>query len=156
MLIVKFVHVLSVTLWIGGAVAAFAVATSTRGQAAPVRAAGWPLLARIHGFVIAPGAIAAVLTGLILTMQLTSRGMGAMLMNPGILGMQFAGLLSGTLVVFVGVPTANQLAAMSGRIESDVMPAPAERLRRRQAVVSTLAGVFAILALFMAEVVRYL
>ena len=147
MLILRFLHFLGVALWIGGAVAAFTVAMALRDRPVPYRVSVWPMLARIHGFVIAPGAVVTVLSGLMLTMSLTNRGMGQGLMTPGVLIMQFAGIAGAALALFVAVPTANQLAAFAdGELES--IPPQAAQLRKRQAIVSSVAGVLALVALF--------
>lgn len=147
MLVLRFLHLLGVALWIGGAVSAFAIAMALRDRPVPYRVSVWPLLARIHGLVIAPGAVLTVLSGLMLTMSLTNRGMGQGLMTPGILLMQFAGIGGAALALFVAVPTANQLAAFADA-QPETMPAQAVQLRKRQAIVSSVAGGLALFALF--------
>ncbi len=154
MLLMRFVHFVGIALWIGGAVAAFVVAMAVRDQPAPVKMPMWPILARVHGSVIAPGAIATVASGLLLTMTLTNRGMGDALMTPGMIVMQVVGILAAGLALFVGVPTANQLAVIASRHEGDEIPPQAVLLRKRQAVASSVAGVLALLAMYFAVAVR--
>lgn len=154
MLLMRFVHFVGISLWIGGAVAAFAVAMAVRGQPASVRMPMWPVLARVHGAVIAPGALVTVASGLLLTMTLTNRGMGDMLMRPGMVVMQIVGIVAAGLALFVGVPTANQLAVIAERHEGEEIPPHAVQLRKRQAVVSSVAGVLALLAMYFAVAVR--
>lgn len=154
MLLLRFAHFLGTALWIGGAIAAFVVALALRGHPVRFRVAVWPLLAKVHAVVIAPGAVLTTISGLSLTMSLTTRGMGQGLMTPGILLMQFAGIAAAALALFVGLPTANQLAAFASLPELESIPPQAAQLRKRQAIVSSVAGVLALIALYAGVVMR--
>lgn len=156
MLYLRFFHFLGMALWIGGALAAFTLARSIHTQPLDFRKNIWPHLARIHGLIIGPGAIVTVLTGVLLTMSLVNRGATALATRPGIVTMQVAGIVAGVMVLFVGVPTANQLAAL-GRTDQALDPASASlaaRLRKRQAIASSVAGVLALVALFAGAVIK--
>lgn len=154
MLFMRFIHLLGMTLWIGGAVAAFVIAMALRDHPVGFRISVWPLLARVHGLVIAPGAVLTTISGLSLTMSLTNRGMGQGLMTPGILLMQFAGIAAAALALFVGLPTANQLAAFASVPDLESIPPQAAQLRKRQAIVSSVAGVLAVVAMYAGVVMR--
>lgn len=143
----RFLHLLGQALWIGGAIAAMVIAVASRGEQAPVRAAVFRLLARVHSVVIAPGALLTVLTGLWLTMSMARQGMGARLGEPGIAAMQLFGLLGGLLALVVGLPTAASLARAAEPGPDGNVPPVFERLRKRQAVVSSVAGMMAVMAL---------
>ncbi|HXV86119.1 MAG TPA: DUF2269 family protein [Gemmatimonadales bacterium] len=146
-MVLRVLHLLGQALWIGGALAAMVMALAARQETVPVRAAVFRLLARVHSTVIAPGALVTVLTGLWLTMSLARQGMGARLGDPGIAAMQALGLLAGLLVLLVGLPTAAKLARVADPGPDGTLSPAVERLRRRQAMVSSVAGALAILAL---------
>lgn len=154
MLLVKFAHFFGLAMWLGGALTAMVLAMSTRGESADVRAVAYRLLARVHSAVIAPGALITVLSGLALTMSLATSGGGELLSTPRMMVMQGAGLLAGALVLFVGLPTAVKTARLAMVTEQGELPAEVEALRKRQAVVSSIAGVLVLLSLFFAVVVR--
>jgi uncharacterized membrane protein len=152
----RFFHFLGVALWIGGAIAAFTVARSIGSQPAEARRIFWPHVARIHALVIGPGAMLTVITGVLLTMSLVNRGMTEVMARPGIIIMQGAGIIAAVIALFVGVPTANQLGAL-GRgddaLGSDGTQLAA-RLRKRQAIASSVAGVLTLVALFAGAVIK--
>lgn len=143
----RFLHMLGQCLWIGGGIAAMTLAISSRGEHPALRTAVYRLLGRIQGVVIAPGAALTVLTGLWLSMGLAQTDRSADLGKPGLATMQAAGLLAGILVLFVALPTANRLARASLPDEKGQLAPAFERLRKRQMIVSSVAGVLAVLAL---------
>ena len=112
-----------------------------------VKAGVYRLLGRVHGVVIAPGALITVLSGLWLTMTMARRGRGAELGEPGLAMMQGLGIVAGILVLFIALPTANLLSRVAEPDQHGQLSPLFERLRKRQAVVSSVAGVLALLAL---------
>ena len=153
MLLLRFGHFLGMALWIGGAVAAMFMATSLRDGDSELRANAALVLSRMHAYLIAPGAVITVATGLLLTMTLTSRGMSEFLVRPGMVIMQMAGIGAAVVALFAGVPTANRLATVLSATEGEPPPL-ARRLQKRQAVVSSIAGTLAFAALFFGVVLR--
>ena len=156
MLYLRFLHFLGSALWIGGAIAALTVARSISGLALDGRRPVWPHIAKLHGIVIAPGAVLTVLTGVLLTMNLVNRGASEVMAQPGMVIMQTAGLVAGVLALFVGVPTANQMAALASEDAgpTERISGLAARLRKRQAIASSVAGALALLALYGGTVIR--
>lgn len=149
MMLLRFGHFLGVALWLGGAVAAMVI-----GRAARTDINGrffFALLARLHGWVVAPGALLTVVTGLLLTMSLVNRGATDLMVRPGIMVMQGAGIVAALLALFVGLPTASQLAGLA--LGEGVSP-KTERLKKRQAIVSSISGLLAFIALYFGVVVR--
>lgn len=149
----QFLHLLGQALWIGGGIAAMTLALAARGEHPAVRGGVYRLLARVHGVVIAPGALITVLSGLWLTMTMARRGRGAELGEPGLAIMQGLGMVAGILVLFVALPTANLLARIAEPDGSGQLPPGFDRLRKRQAVVASVAGALAVLALVAARLV---
>ena len=136
-------HVLGVVLWLGGGLASMVSAVASRHEPPPVRAGTARLLATIHQRLISPGVLLTLITGFYLTMQL---GPGAM-ERAGIAGMAAAGLLAGLITLLIGLPTANQRARAAQLDQSGQLPPIVARLSKRQAVVMTIGGVLAVIAL---------
>ncbi|MBI3983634.1 MAG: DUF2269 family protein [Gemmatimonadetes bacterium] len=143
----RFLHMLGQSLWIGGAIAAMVLAIASREEVLSTRAGVFRLLGRVHSLVIAPGALLTVLSGLWLTMSMVRQGRGAELGEPGVAAMQLCGLVGGALALLVGLPTAGSLARAAEPGPDGQLPPVFERLRKRQAVVSSVAGVLALIAL---------
>ncbi|OGU04268.1 MAG: hypothetical protein A2W29_02220 [Gemmatimonadetes bacterium RBG_16_66_8] len=146
-MLARFLHMFGQALWIGGAIAAMVVALASREEDPLVRSGAFRLLARVHSLVIGPGVLLTVVTGLWLTMSYARQGKGAELADPGVATMQAFGLLGGLLALFVGLPTAATLARAAEPGPDGTMPPLFERLRKRQAIVSSIAGVMAVIAL---------
>lgn len=144
-------HLLGMSMWFGGALAAMVMAFGVRGARWEAKATVYPLLARVHVRIIAPGALLTVLTGFLLIGSLVTRGLGDMLGQPGIIIMQTAGLIAALLALAGGLPTANKAARMVSMQEAEGAPVVA-LLRKRQALVSSSAGVLFLVALIGAVV----
>ncbi len=144
---VLFAHLLGSALWIGGALAAMVIAIGVKSEQAAVRAGVFRLLAKVHTLVIGVGAMLAVSTGILLTMALSTGGGSEAMRDPRLWVMQGAGLLGGVLVLFVGLPTAVKMGGLAVMQEDGQLLPAFELYRKRQAVVSSIAGVLAIVAL---------
>jgi hypothetical protein len=92
---------------------------------------------------IAPGALLAVLSGLIMTFQL---GGGDL---PGfsiwLVIMQGAGLLAALLTLLISLPTATKLSRLDPQGET---AGYFDELRQRQRIVGSISGTFGLVALF--------
>ena len=150
--VLLFMHLLGSALWIGGAIAAMVVALNARREDPAVRAGAFRLLTQVHTLVIGPGALLAVGTGLLLTMQLMTGDAVAVMSQPRVWVMQGAGLIGGLLVLFLGLPTAIRMGGLAVPSDTGVLSPAFERYRRRQAVVSSVAGVLAVISLFAAVI----
>jgi uncharacterized membrane protein len=154
MLYLRFGHFLGLAAWIGGALAIMVIANVMWQSDAARREALAAVLAQMNGYVVAPGAVVTTATGVLLTMTMTSRGMGEVLARPGMVIMQVAGVAAAVLAIFAGVPTANQVATVMRRLGDGDLPPGVSRLRRRLAIVSSLATGLALFALFFGVVIR--
>jgi hypothetical protein len=139
-----FLHILGFTLWIGGALAAMVAGVAGRRE----DRAGLGTVARtqaaVQKILVAPGALLAVLSGLMLTFAMTSLRGGEAGFNLWLVLMQGAGLVGALLVLMVGLPTAAKLARLDPEGPG---AAYFDELRQRQRVVGSVAGVFALAAL---------
>jgi hypothetical protein len=146
--LIRFVHLLGVALWIGGGLAAMLIAIRSRSEAPEVRAGVYRLLTSVQTLVIGLGALLAVVSGIVLTMNLSTRGAGALMAQPRLWVMQGAGLLGGLLVFFVQLPIAVKLGGLAFTDDTGNLPAAFARVQRRSAFVSATAGTLAVIALF--------
>ncbi len=146
--LVRFIHLLGSALWIGGAIAAMTVALGAKNEPVEVRAGAFRLLSRVHTMVVGLGALLAVASGLLLTMWLVTRGAGDALSTVRMSTMQGAGLVGGLMVLFVGVPTAVRLGGLAMPDENGNLPPAFETLRKRQAIVQSVAGGLAVFSMF--------
>jgi hypothetical protein len=137
-----FLHLLGFTLWLGGAIAAMIMGIAAKredrhGLGAVVRAQ--TSLMRV---AIAPGAILAVLSGLILTFQLTSDLPG---FSIWLVIMQGAGIVAALLTLLISLPTATKLSRLDPLGET---AGYFDELRQRQRIVGSISGTFGLVALF--------
>lgn len=145
---VLFIHFLGSALWIGGAIAAMVVALDARTEDIMVRAGAFRLLVPVHTMVIGPGALLALASGILLTMQLMTGDASQLMAAPRIWVMQGAGLVGGLMVLFIGLPTAVRMGGLAMPDASGSFPRSFERYRKRQAIVSSVAGALAVISLF--------
>lgn len=150
--LLAFLHVVGVALWVGGGVAAMVAGLAARREEPTARAGVFRVLARIHVWVIAPGALLVVGTGLALVGVFVQQGLGARLGDPSLSVMMGAGLLGGLLVLFIGLPAAQKMAGLAVADEEGRLPPAVHRFRARLAAVSSVAGVLALIALYFGVV----
>ena len=153
MLLTRFAHFFGMCLWLGGMVAAMVIAVAARSESVSSRVSLFHVLGRVYSFVIGPGAILTLLSGVALTMsmgQATVGGTGSL----GTLVMQATGLLAGGLVLFAGLPTATKLARVADMVDENGPPPIFDRLRKRLAAVAHAVAVLTVLALYFGTVVR--
>ena len=138
-----FLHLLGFTLWLGGGIAAMIMGIAAKredrhGVGAVVRSQ-----ASLMSRAIAPGALLAVLSGLIMTFQL---GGGDL---PGfsiwLVIMQGAGLLAALLTLLISLPTATKLSRLDPQGDA---AGYFDELRQRQRIVGSISGTFGLVALF--------
>jgi uncharacterized membrane protein len=137
-------HMIGQVAWLGGALAAMVVAMAARRED-PARLG---MVARLQNSIyrslVAPGALATVLSGILLTLvmynSVTAVGFGHWMM-----AMQGVGILAGLVALVHTVPTSNKLA----RLEPAGSTAAAfQGIRKRlelSALISGGLGMFALL-----------
>ncbi len=146
-----FLHLLGFTLWLGGGVAAMVVGITGKRE----DRAGLGIVARgqaaIQRTIIAPGALLAVLSGLILTFSVTGQTGELAGFSLPLVVMQGAGVLGALLTLLIALPTAARL----GRLDpSGPGAAYFDELRQRQKLVTSLSGTLALAALVAGAWVR--
>lgn len=142
-----FVHLSGMTMWLGGGMASMISGVVAKKLAPAERLAVYKATGAVHRVLVRSGAIAVVLSGVFLMLPM----MGGL---PGWVHMMTtAGLLGAIVAAAVSVPTASAL----GRLELDPrgeLPESFARLRKRQAIVATIAGALGILALMAGTILR--
>ena len=137
------VHVLGFTLWLGGGIATMVAGVSAKSFAPAERLSAYRLIGAIQRILVGPGAMAVLLSGLVLSMPYMKQGA-----VPGWMGvMMIAGILGALGAVTISVPTAAKLA----RLEVDPrggLPEAFQVLRKRQIFAATIAGGFGLIAMF--------
>ena len=137
-----FVHFVGFAFWIGGGVAAMNAARS----ASKEDRAGMRSVGRAQGTilrkVIAPGSVMVVLSGLVMTLRMMDAF--ATGMNHWLLTMQCAGLLGARVVLIGSLPAAGHFS----RIDPEAEPAKVDALRKRLALLGSISGALAFIALF--------
>lgn len=138
-----FLHLLGFTMWLGGAIASMIVGIAARqedrnGLGAVVRAQS-----KLTKLAIAPGALLTVLSGLILTFQLSGGDLAGF--SIWLVIMQGAGVIAGLITLLIALPTATRL----GRLDPAGEAARYfDELRVRQRIVASIAGTLGLVALF--------
>jgi hypothetical protein len=137
-----FLHLLGFTLWLGGGIAGMITGIAARredrlGLGAVVRAQG-----SLMKVAIAPGALVAVLSGLILTFQLG--GSEVVGFSIWLVIMQGAGLVAALLTLLIALPTASKLSRMD---PSGDTARYFDELRQRQRIVGSISGTLGLVAL---------
>ena len=130
-------------MWLGGAIASMVVGIAARneergGLGAVVRAQS-----QVTKRAIAPGAVITVLSGIILTLQLSGSDFAGF--NVWLMTMQGAGLIAALITLFIALPTAARLARLDPTGEAARY---FDELRARQRIVASIAGMFGLVALF--------
>jgi hypothetical protein len=146
-----FLHLLGFTMWLGGALASMVAGIAARREDRAGLGAVARAQAAMHKAIIAPGALLAVLSGLILTFSVSGR-MGELVgFNLWLVIMQGAGVVGALIVLLIGLPTAARLARLD-----PVGPGAAyfDELRQRQKVLASVSGTLALLALVAGSLVR--
>jgi hypothetical protein len=138
-----FLHLLGFTLWLGGAIASMIIGIAAKredraGLGAVVRSQ-----ASLTRVAIAPGALLTVLSGIILTFQLSGGDFAGF--SIWLVIMQGTGLIAALLTLLIALPTATRL----GRLDPTGEAARYfDELRARQRIVASIAGTFGLVALF--------
>jgi hypothetical protein len=144
------VHVLGFTLWLGGGIATMVAGVAAKRLGAAERLAGYRLIGAVQRLLVAPGAVAVVVSGVLLSMPYMKQGD-----VPGWMGLMMVAGLAGALgAVGVSVPTAARLARLEPDARGD-LPEAFHRLRRRQIVAATLAGSLGLIAMIAATLGKW-
>ena len=138
-----FLHLLGYVMWLGGALGAMAVGLSARREARDQLGAAARLLASIYRSVILPGALATVVSGLVLTLIVFGGPGATAAVNQPLMVMQGTGLIAALITLIVLVPNASRIL----RVDPVTQAAQFDALRAKQARLGMISGFFGLAAL---------
>ncbi len=148
MALLRLVHLLGFTAWLGSGLALMVMSIVARSEPASSTAS----LARVQWAVtrllLLPGALLTVFSGLMLTFRLMH---GSTMGNPWMVTMQGAGLVGGFIALFVVVPASARLAKLD---PGGPHAAHVARTRGTLRIASSLSGALGLLALLAAALYR--
>ncbi len=144
---ILFLHWLGICLWLGASLSFMVWGPASKRVGLEAWAHVWDTLAKVQRWIVAPGAALATISGIVLSMQYAQRGlsMGAR----WLVIMQSLGLLAGLLTLAVATSLVNRMAYLAARsLEAGQQDPRAETVRKRLAVVGSVAGGFVVVALY--------
>ena len=130
-------------MWLGGAIASMVVGIAAKAEERSGLGSVVRAQSKLTKTSIAPGALLTVLSGLILTFQLSGGEMAGF--SIWLVIMQGAGVIAALITLLIALPTATRL----GRLDPTGEAARYfDELRARQRIVASIAGVLGLVALF--------
>lgn len=144
-----FIHVIGFTAWLGGGLAVMLSGITAKNFPPDHRLAAYRIMSVVMRNLVGTGAVLVVVSGFVLSVPYFR---GATVPT-WLMAMQVFGFLGALVAIAIAVPTAARL----GRLDLDPrgeLPESFAGLRRKQAIFSTLAGVFALLALLSGTLFR--
>ncbi|HTH64392.1 MAG TPA: hypothetical protein VL563_06895 [Gemmatimonadales bacterium] len=143
------VHVLGYVLWLGGGLATMVLGVAAKRFAPDHRLSAYRLTSAIQRVLLGPGAVAVVLSGILLSMPYMKEGT-----VPGwLMLMMTSGILGALIAMGVTVPTA----ARMGRLQADPrgdLPEIFSELRTRLVIAGSISGGLGLVALVAGTVLR--
>ncbi len=144
----RFLHWAGFSVWLGAQLTFLVWVPLSRTVALDPWAHVWKTLAKLQRWVIGPAVVVATLTGIVLTMQLATRGReaaGAV----WLVGMQVTGVLAAVVALALVAPLTNRMGWLAEQSLADGEKHPAaERTRSRLALAGWVTGVFVVAALW--------
>ena len=144
-----FLHVIGFVAWLGGGLAVMLSGITAKHFPPDQRLAAYRIMAIVMRNLVGTGAVLVVVSGFVLSVPYFRSAT----VPTWLMAMQVFGFLGAIVAISIAVPTAARL----GRLDLDPrgeLPESFAGLRRKQAIFSTLAGVFALLALLSATLFR--
>ncbi len=144
-----FLHFAGFAAWIGGGLASMFVGLAGRREERPALGTVVRLQWAITRTLVFPGAIATVVSGLMLTFRIMGSPQTG---NGWLVLMQAVGLVGALLALFVTVPTSARLTRLD---PAGPHAAFFDKLRARQRLMGAVSGVLGALALLGGALYRY-
>lgn len=142
----RFIHWAGFSIWLGAQLTFMVWGPQTRTATLEAWAHTWKTLAKVQGFIVAPAAATATITGIVMTMQVVSLHAEQ---SPSLWLMQGFGLLAGVLAVGVVTPLVNRVAMYAqASLGTGQRDARAERARVLLAWAGSITGVIILVALY--------
>ena len=146
-----FAHLLGFTLWMGGGFSAMTLGIAMREAPRQQLAALAEVQGRLHRVLILPGVLLAVISGLLLTLQLYGTATAAAGYPVPLMVMQGAGLVAAGIALVVNMPAVSRLTRLDPTGEHAAL---FDALGRRAARSGMLTGLLAVTALVSGALLR--
>jgi hypothetical protein len=142
----RFLHWAGFSIWLGAQLTFMVWGPQSKNASLEAWAHSWKTLAKVQGFVIAPAAAVATITGIVMMMQLVSAHAEP---SPALWMMALFGLLAGVLAIGVVTPLVNRTAVWAQTSLAAGQKDPrAERSRVRLAWAGSVTGVLILVGLW--------
>jgi hypothetical protein len=136
-------------MWLGGAIGSMIIGIAAKREDRSCLGAVVRSQSTLTKVAIAPGALLTVLSGIILTFQVSGGDLAGF--SVWLVVMQGAGVIAALLTLLITLPTATRL----GRLDPTGEAARYfDELRQRQRIVASIAGTFGLVALLAGAMVR--
>lgn len=146
-----FLHVASFSVWLGVSLTFMVWGPAVRNASVEVWAHSWMTLSRLQRSLVAPSCLVATLSGIMLTLQMVQMHFD-MTSAMWLMAMQVLGLASALLTLAIATPLAGRMGTLAARsLEKGVRDPLAESVRKRLALVASIAGVLLILSIYFGE-----
>ena len=148
MLVVRFLHYLGVSLWIGGWLSVALMTSGARGNSAQTRATIASLAAKVQIMLIGPGALVTLGSGILWSMAIVvGGGVESRVAPTGLWIMTGAGIVGSILVALFVIPIARKVRAVAVSGEEGRLLPVFDKLDKRLGLVSAVAGILALVSL---------
>ena len=142
----RFLHWAGFSIWLGAQLTFMVWGPQTKAASLEAWAHTWKTLAKVQGFVIAPAAALATITGIVMMMQLVSLHAEP---STSLWAMAGFGLLAGVLAIGVVTPLVNRTAAWAhASLAAGQKDPRAERARVLLAWAGSITGVLLLVGLW--------
>lgn len=149
---IRFLHWAGFSIWLGAQLTFMVWGPVVRDAGLETWAHTWRTLGKVQRWVVAPAALVATVTGIILTMQLASQHFDVA-GTTWLWGMQAFGVLAAVLALGIATPLANRMAWLAEQSVADGVRDPrAEAVRKKLAWAGSLSGVSILAALYFGAV----
>lgn len=152
-----FLHWVGIAMWFGAQLTFMVWGAQSARADLEAWAHTWKTLAKVQGYIVAPGAALATITGIVMMLQLTSRNADAGQAS-SLWAMVGFGLLAAVVAIAVVTPLSNRVALYAhASLAAGQKDPRAERARVLLAWAGSITGVLILVALYFgAETPRLL
>ena len=141
-----FLHWVGFSVWLGAQLTFMVWGPQNRAASLEAWAHAWKTLAKVQGFIIAPAAALATITGIVMTMQLVGTHADE---TSALWLMQGFGLLAGVAAIAVVTPLANRVAMYAhASLAAGQKDPRAEKARVLLSWAGSVTGVLILVALY--------
>lgn len=143
-----FLHAAGYSVWLGASLAFMVFGPASRQSPLASWAHTWITLGKVQRVLVAPAALVATVTGIVLTMALAKAqfDMGSAMW---LMVMQGFGLVAAIITIAFATPLANRMSRLAERsVEKGEKDPVADRVQKALAITSSISGVMILVAMY--------